>query len=295
MGSGLINLSDQDDATANEEAASAMLRSQMLDILKMKDDFPLFCKASANWVKQDSDEKYHYLDEYLFLMKHLPKIFSRTNKFTGSLNLTSPPGGAKGTFIFIIKNFGGGRHDELVKGLDRNYFHESDAKARGSEECKPCVAACKNKAAVYCEELPDEELNVSRYKPFVEHRGGAISARFGGGRQKDDATHEPTYTLLTTGNSEIRVPSDAVGWQGKIHELQPAYTFANKGSALLPSQAMWGLCVYLFIYFYSKYQHNTTGQQQHLDRWRLIQDLPMTWPLGSSMVRFRFSSRLFTL
>jgi hypothetical protein len=205
-----------------------------LEILTREADLPFFVGLSRSWIKVGSDAAGHHMDEFIFLVKHLPRAFSRTNSFTGMLNITGGEGSGKGTFIFCLKEYGGESAECLCHNLGRNYFHEKDT--RGSEEVSPVLAGAVDKAVVYAEEVPERELNVNRIKPMVEHRGGSVNARWGGARKKDVATHVPTYTIFTTGNSEIRVPHDARGIKGKINELSPPYMFVNRGTARLENQ-----------------------------------------------------------
>ena len=250
-GPGLINC-DREDAGQHQ---SVELRRLFFELLTKRDELPLLHALSRQWVRGSNDDGEH-LDEFIFLLKHLPRAFSRTDRYTGMLNITGAEGSGKGTFIFLLKCFGGETDDNLGHSLGRNYLYECNKKARGSEECSPVLAGARNKAFLYCEDCPPEELNIDRLKPLVEHRGGAITARWGGARKKDNATHEPTYTCLTqstkkvilpiiirlfkdsvflnmflNGNSEIRIPEKAVGIRGKINELCPPNRFVNRGEA----------------------------------------------------------------
>ena len=193
-GPGLINC-DRDDA---HEETSVEIR-RLFFMLKDRSDLPLLNALSRQWVRASGDKGEH-LDEFIFLLKHLPRAFSRTDKYTGMLNITGAEGSGKGTFIFLMKCFGGEGDNNLGHSLGRTYLYECNKKARGSEECTPVIAGARNKAFLYCEDCPGDELNIDRIKPLVEHRGGAITARWGGARKKDNATHEPTYTIFTTGN-----------------------------------------------------------------------------------------------
>jgi hypothetical protein len=170
-------------------------------------------------------------DSYIFLLKHIPRSFAKSDRFTGMLNITGPPGGGKGTFLFMMKSFGGEGREYLVHNLGAGYLH--DDKVRGAEDCKPVIAASKNKALLYCDEYPNRVMNIDTLKPLVEPRGGGVNARFGGARDDQGTSIDVTWgCILGVGNNPLKFPNNATGYKGKVNEIVPPYKFVNRGKVL---------------------------------------------------------------
>ena len=54
------------------------------------------------------------------------------------------------------------------------------------------LVPCANAVVIMCKREPNElPIRVAKIKPFVEPRGGSLSARWGGARRSDNASHEP--------------------------------------------------------------------------------------------------------
>ena len=107
-GPGLINC-DREDAGQHQ---SVELRRLFFELLTKRDELPLLHALSRQWVRGSNDDGEH-VDELVFLLKHLPRAFSRTDRYTGMLNITGAEGSGKGTFIFLLKCFGGETDDNL--------------------------------------------------------------------------------------------------------------------------------------------------------------------------------------
>ena len=115
-------------------------------------------------------------------------------------------------------NFGGVGPANLCHDLGSGYL--MDQKVRGGEDCKPVLAGLANKAVGYCDEYPDKPFNPETVKPMLEHRGGGVSARFGGGREDQTTSSRVTASLFGVGNYELKAPSGSIGLEDKIMKIR---------------------------------------------------------------------------
>ena len=195
--------------------------------------------AAKQWVKVSwadtslEPEITGSIDLFMYVLKHLPRGFSRSNLHTGMLNLTGATGSGKGTVLYSMQRFGGEENCNLVHSLGPTYLHEKFK--RGSEECKPVLAGAVGKAILYCDDYPNEDVNPDTIKPLVESRGGRVSARFGGGRDDQATSLEISWGLLIgTGNYKLRIPYGAAGIIEKIPEVTPPFRFVNSDQVTQP-------------------------------------------------------------
>ena len=223
----------------DESAQACSLRRLFVSLMELKEDFPFFTGAARQWVKilpateTAAAELHGSLDLFLYVMKHIPRAFARSNLHTGMLSLTGATGSGKGTFLYCMQNFGGEGPENLVHSLGSRYLHERVVRA--SEECRPVLAGARCKAVLYCDDYPDDEVNPDTIKPLVENRGGRVCARFGGAREDQGTAVEVSWGLVVgTGNYKLRIPRGAAGIVEKIPEVTPPFRFVNVGEANQP-------------------------------------------------------------
>ena len=212
-GTGLID-NDEDDA--------AECRKLLLDVLRCG-EFPWLTGQAKQWIAYDQFgvEIRGSPDKMLMILKWMPKMFSRTDKFVGMLCVTGPEGGGKGTILYTAMCFGG----DLCHNMGPGYLF--DDRIRGAEECKPILAGIAGKAIGYSDEYPNKVINPETVKPLLCAHGGAASARFGGGRDDQATSVDITATLFGCGNYALRLPTGVKGLASKIYNVTPDFLFRN--------------------------------------------------------------------